>query len=78
MTDNIGKLSKCIKNTMKAVQEASEKKDGRAQRGEYHGSSVIVGGQSYPASLATAVPLQDGCAVWVQISSNGKAVIIGV
>ena len=78
MMDNIGKLSKCIRDTIRTAQEASEKKEGRAQRGEYHGSTVIIGGQSYPASLATAVPLQDGCAVWVQISSNGKAVIIGV
>ena len=78
MMDNIGKLSKCIRNTIQISREAIAKKDGRAQRGEYHGSSVIVGGQSYPASIATAVPLQDGCAVWVQISSNGKAVIIGV
>lgn len=78
MADNIGKLSRCIRDTIQAAWEAAEKKDGRARRGEYHGSSVIVGGQSYPASLATAVPLQDGCAVWVQISSNGRAVIIGV
>ena len=76
--DNIGKLSQCIKNTMKAVQEASEKKDGRAQRGIYSGGTVIIGGQSYPAAIATYIPLEDGCSVWAQLSSGGTAVVIGV
>ena len=78
MADNIGKLSRCIRDTIQAAWEAAEKKDGRAQRGIYSGGTVIIGGQSYPAAIATYIPLQDGCAVWVQLSSSGKAVVIGV
>ena len=78
MADNIGKLSRCIRDTLRTAREAEEKKDGRAQRGSYHGGSVVVGGQSYAANVATGANLQDGCGVWVQISSCGRAVIIGV
>ena len=76
--DNIGKLSRCIRDTIRTAQEASEKKDGRAQRGIYSGGTVIIGGQSYPAAIATYIPLEDGCSVWAQLSSGGKAVVIGV
>ena len=76
--DNIGKLSRCIRDTIRTAQEDSEKKDGRAQRGIYSGGTVIIGGQSYPAAIATYIPLEDGCSVWAQLSSGGKAVVIGV
>ena len=76
--DNIGKLSQCIRDTIRTAREAEEKKEGRAQRGTYSGGTVIIGGQSYPAAIATYIPLEDGCSVWVQLSSGGKAVIIGV
>ena len=76
--DNIGKLSRYIRDTIRTAQEASEKKEGRAQRGTYSGGRVIIDGQSYPAAIATYIPLEDGCSVWVQLSSGGKAVVIGV
>ena len=76
--DNIGKLSQRIRDTIRTAQEAIAKKEGRAQRGTYSGGTVIIGGQSYPAAIATYIPLKDGCSVWVQLSSGGKAVVIGV
>ena len=78
MIDNISRLSWCIRDTLHVCQEVAEKKEGRAQRGIYTGGSVVIGGQTYPAAVATYIPLEDGCAVWAQLSSGGKAVVIGV
>ena len=59
-----------------AIEAAKAK--GRAKRAIYNGNnSVNVDGQVYQSVSAVPVNLYSGKQVWVQITANGTAVIIG-
>ena len=62
-----------------AVEKAVKKRQtGNARRGVIHGSLVHIGSRAYPFSAAVDCQTEDGRYVWVQLTKNGQAVIVGV
>ena len=62
-----------------AVEKAvRNRQTGNARRGVIHGSLVHIGSRAYPFSVAVDCQTEDGCSVWVQLTKNGLAVIVGV
>lgn len=62
------------------IQEAiiAAKGKGQAKRAIYMGNNTVnVNGQVYQSVLAVPITLWQGKQVWVQITENGTAVIIG-
>ena len=50
---------------------------GNTRRGVIHGSLVHIENRAYPFSVAVDCQTEDGCSVWVQLTKNGQAVIVG-
>ena len=59
------------------IRNARKKSEQKAQRGVVQGGMVRIGSHSYPFKAAVDCSTEDGCLVWVQISQNGTAVIVG-
>ncbi len=67
-------LAECLKSGMRLTKKKAESK---AQRGVIEGGRVHIGAHSYPMKAAVDVGTEDGSLVWVQVSKNGTAVIVG-
>lgn len=65
LAETIAKMRKAGNNT------------GIAQRGVYSGGSVITEQGTFPAIKAVPVNLYNGKQVWVQITAEKSAIIIG-
>lgn len=50
---------------------------GMAERGTISGTSVITSHGAHPYDLACPVNVYDGREVWVQLTEDGTAVVIG-
>ena len=50
---------------------------GVAERAVVSGSTVVTGHGAYAYDLACPVNMYDGKTVWVQLSNDGTAVVIG-
>ena len=48
-----------------------------AEKGIVEGKNVRIGNRAYPFSLAVDIPADEGDAVWVQRTEDGRAVIVG-
>ena len=48
-----------------------------AERGIIQGNTVRIGNRAYPFSLSVDCHTDEGQAVWVQRTENGRAVIVG-
>lgn len=64
-------LAEAVREAVKHQQPAS------ARRGVIEGDFVRIGSRSYPFSAAVDCHTDDGCCVWVQLTQNGHAVIVG-
>ena len=61
-----------------AVRQAMRKKNiPGAEKGIVEGKNVRIGSRAYPFSLAVDVLADEGDAVWVQRTEDGRAVIVG-
>lgn len=50
---------------------------GMAERGTISGTSVVTNHGAYTYSLACPINVYDGKVVWLQVTEDGTAVIIG-
>lgn len=66
-----------LANTIAGAIRLAHDTNGKAQYGVYNGGRVTVDTGTYPAVKAVPVNLYEGKQVWVQISADGNAVIIG-
>ena len=66
-------LADVIAGAIKTARDTT----GKAQHGVYSGGMVTVDTGCYSAVKAVPVNLYEGKQVWVQISAEGTAVIIG-
>ncbi len=69
-----------IQNLASSIKSAVDKRiaeESRARRGTIQGDRFISGGKSYPFAAAVDCNTGDGRRVWAQLSTNGKAVVVG-
>lgn len=60
----------------KALREISSTR-GKAELGVYSGGQVTTASGTYAAVKAVPVSLYEGKQVWVQVTADGTAIIIG-
>ena len=66
-----------LANTVATAIKAVRDNKGKAEYGVYSGGMVTVESGTYSAVKAVPINLYDGKQVWVQLSADGVAVIIG-
>lgn len=49
----------------------------QAQRGLIENNKVRIGARSYPFQVAVDCNTEEGASVWVQLTKNGTAIVIG-
>ena len=59
------------------VKRKAKQQEAKAQRGIIQNGMVRIGGRSYPFKTVIDCSTEDGSFVWVQLTQNGTAVIIG-
>lgn len=69
---SIQKLAETIADAVHTAQTSY-----KAQRATYNDGNITVDGHVYPAELACPINLYSGKSVWVLISDDGKAVVVG-
>lgn len=50
---------------------------GKAERATVSGDSVVTNRGSYSYDLVCPINLYDGKSVWIQVTEDGRAIIIG-
>ena len=66
-----------LARTIRTAVDIARNTNGKAQKGVYSGGVVNCNGTTYSAICAVPINLYNGKAVWVQVTDNGVAVIIG-
>lgn len=72
--DGVIGLAAAIETGMKKRFAGRETK---AERGVIHGGKVRIGDRSYPFETVVDCSTGEGSLVWVLLSKNGTAVIVG-
>ena len=76
--DYVRALSQKIADVYNDIKNEQEQKDGRAQIATVIDSThVDVGGQKVLAEVATDIYMRPGALVYVQLTAEGNAVVIG-
>lgn len=76
--DYVKALGRAIEGIYDDIEAEAEAKDGRATSAIVKDANhVTIGSQTYPAALAADVYMTPGSTVWVQVTGEGVAVIIG-
>lgn len=59
------------------MRRAKKENSQQAQRGTIVNGKVRLGARSYPFRVAVDCNTGEGASVWVQLTKNGTAVVIG-
>ena len=66
-----------LADSVKSVVDKRINDEARAIQGTIHNGRFISGSKSYPFETAVDCNTSDGKRVWGQLSTGGKAIIIG-
>ncbi len=66
-----------LANTIKSAVDKRIAEESRARRGTIQNGSFISGSKSYPFTAAVDCHTGNGRRVWAQLSTTGKAVVVG-
>ncbi len=66
-----------LADSIKSVVDKRIDEESRTRRGTIQGGRFISGGKSYPFAAAVDCNTGNGKRVWAQLSTNGKAVVVG-
>ena len=65
-----------LQDAVKAYYEEA-RSYGRACRAVVQGNTVVAGGKAYQYDTAVPLNVRDGMIVYIHVTGNGRAVIIG-
>lgn len=66
-----------LANSIKAAVDKRVNSEARAIRGTIQGGRFVSGSKSYSFTAAVDCSTGEGKKVWAQLSSSGKAVVVG-